>query len=277
MKRIAAITTVRNDPVFLLKWLSYYSRELGAKNLFVMLDGQAQKPPMGHSDVNFLRLPHVEHPRLKGDKIRAQVKSDLAAALFAHYDVVIGTDIDEFIALDPAHKGSLAQYLSQQDGHASLSPLGLDVVQHRTRESTADFGQPLLGQRRYAVLSDRYTKPAIIYKKLRWGAGLHRVKGHGYHIDSQLVLFHFGMVDIGQSTVRTEDKSLLKAGWKGHMNRRKAMFDTVAEATPLEGDPAMEKARITLQKKRRLTAWNKPKALKPAQVILIPERFSAIV
>ncbi len=277
MSRIAILTTQRNDTVFLQKWLSYYSGAFGGKNLFVLLDGHDQQPPASHPDVNFIRLPHVEHPRLKGDKIRARVKSHFAAGLFQHYDIVIGTDIDEFIAVDPNINLGLADYLGQQTGHKSLSPLGLDVVQHKTLESAADFSRPLLGQRRFAIISDRYTKPAILYKPLRWGAGLHRVKGHGYHIDPNLYLFHFGMVDASQSTDRAESTALQNAGWKAHLKRRNAMFDIIASTEPRAGDPAIIQTRETLQKKRRLTAWNKPKPLKKPMVITLPERFASSV
>ena len=43
MKKIAAITMVRNDDFYLRKWVQYYSRELGGReNLYVFFDGLDQ-------------------------------------------------------------------------------------------------------------------------------------------------------------------------------------------------------------------------------------------
>ena len=35
MKRIAALTMVRNDDFFLRKWVEYYGSELGKENLYI--------------------------------------------------------------------------------------------------------------------------------------------------------------------------------------------------------------------------------------------------
>ena len=44
MKKIAAITMVRNDDFYLRKWVEYYSRELGGKeHLYIYFDGLDQE------------------------------------------------------------------------------------------------------------------------------------------------------------------------------------------------------------------------------------------
>ena len=45
-------------------------------------------------------------------------------------DLVIGTDVDEFLIVDPMLGVSLAEYLSTAEVRGSLSALGLDVVRH---------------------------------------------------------------------------------------------------------------------------------------------------
>ena len=42
MKRIAALTMVRNDDFFLRKWVEYYGSELGKENLYIYYDGEDQ-------------------------------------------------------------------------------------------------------------------------------------------------------------------------------------------------------------------------------------------
>jgi len=38
-KTISALTMVRNDAIFIKKWVDYYGEALGRKNLFIILDG----------------------------------------------------------------------------------------------------------------------------------------------------------------------------------------------------------------------------------------------
>ena len=42
LKKIAAITMVRNDDFFLRKWVEYYGGELGRENLYIYFDGEDQ-------------------------------------------------------------------------------------------------------------------------------------------------------------------------------------------------------------------------------------------
>ena len=43
MKRIAALTMVRNDDFYLEKWVEYYGGQLGKENLYIFFDGTDQK------------------------------------------------------------------------------------------------------------------------------------------------------------------------------------------------------------------------------------------
>ena len=42
LKTICALTTARNEPGFVQKWVAHYGAALGAENLFVLLDGHDQ-------------------------------------------------------------------------------------------------------------------------------------------------------------------------------------------------------------------------------------------
>lgn len=276
-KAICALTTVRNDAVFIRKWVEYYGQALGRKNLFVILDGHDQHLPAGCDEVNALCLPKVHAQLVKADRQRARVMSHFAAGLLFHYDMVIGLDIDEFIVVDPALGQTLPEYLSSLPLRSSYSSLGLDVGQHISTESRADFSKPLLSQRKYAMLSSRYTKPSIIMKPVTWGSGMHRIKRHNFRIDPNLYLFHFGMVDKKQFEERENDADLLKAGWGKHMARRGNLLNIIEKATPFEGDAYMPIARKLQQSRRPLYALNKPKMIRGNPVVRIPERFAETV
>ena len=276
-KRIAAITTVRNDRLFLPKWISYYAQQFGEENLFVILDGHDQEPPEHIGRVNVLRLPHIPKKRTPAMKRRARIMSKFAQGLHHHFDIVMATDVDEFLILDPKRNESLAEYLSTIKGRSTVSGLGLDVGQHLDHESVLNTTKPFLDQRRFAHLSSRYTKPVVSFQPITWGGGLHRVKGRNYHIDPNLFHFHFGMVDYEHSTGKTADEDRLNTGWKHHLKRRHKLFQIIAESTPIPGDEFFEEARRIQTRRRYPLQWNKPRLMKNDPVVIIPPRFKGIV
>lgn len=272
-KRIGVLSMVRDDEFFIRKWIHYYGSQFGHDNLFLILDGQEQPYPAGHEKINVCRLPYKSHNRARGDCERSRIISFIAKALFYRYDIIIAHDIDEFLVLDPNCRQSLAEYLQRPITYASLSALGLDVGQHRETEKPIDPERPFLEQRSFAHVSARYTKPVVATEPLTWGSGFHRVKGRNFHIDPNLFLFHFGMVDYDSATAKMEKQALINAGWSGHLDRRYLLFDLIAKKKAIDGDRFFTKARKRESLIRPLYAWNKPGMLKEKPIIRIPERF----
>ena len=237
-KTIAAITTVRNDAMFLPRWIDHYGKAFGYRSLYVIIDGYDQSKPdcEGSDQVNFLYLPHIPIERVPAMKRRARVMSKIAAGLFQYFDIVMATDVDEFLVADPNTGKGLREYLSGIERRTSISGLGLDVGQHLRDEEPVNDNLPLLGQRKYAHLSARYTKPNATFRPLTWGSGMHRIKRHGFRIDPNLFLFHFGMVDYERSTGKTLDRDRLSTGWGDHLKRREQLFKIITENTARDGD-----------------------------------------
>ena len=180
MKRIAAITMVRNDDFFLSKWVGYYGRQLGKENLHVIFDGLDQKVPEFCDGVNVERVEHVKGNVHEADRGRIDLISQRAARLFDRYDMVIGTDVDEFLVVDPLLGQTLAQFLSGvTTGLPSISGLGVDVGQKIGEEDDIRSDIPFLRQRRYAQIGTRYTKPSIVAAPCRWPARPGRFPGSG--------------------------------------------------------------------------------------------------
>jgi hypothetical protein len=275
--KIAAISMLRDDEFFAPRWINYYGMQLGHDNLFLILDGLDQPLPSQHERINVIKVPGKELPRAKGDRNRAGIVSSFARALFQRYDIVIAHDIDEILVLDPQTGLKLSEYLGHATLRASISALGLDVGQHLDNETAIDPSLPYLEQRSFAHVSARYTKAVVATRPVNWGSGFHRVRGKNLYIDPQLYLFHFGMVDYDKSARVMDDEALLKAGWKGHLNRRYELFDLIQKNNPLEGDDFFKKARRRQQLFRPLYATNKPGMLKEKPIIRIPERFKSIV
>jgi len=276
-KRIAAITTVRNDSVFLEKWVQYYGEQFGIKNIYIFIDGHDQTVPESAKEANILFLPHIPLKREAADRRRARIMSELAAGLFQVFDAVIVTDVDEFLIVDPNTKASLSEYLSNNQSHTSLSGLGMDVGQHLQIEASLDLTKPFLSQRKFAHLSSRYTKPSVAFKPVIWGSGMHRIKGKNFHIDPNLFLFHFGMIDYQLSTGKTADKDRLTNNWTNHLVRREQLFKIISESTPIDGDDYFSQARHYQTWHRPFYALNKPGMIPNNPVIKIPKRFMGII
>ena len=279
MKRIAAITMVRNDEFFLRKWVEYYGRELGKKNLYIFFDGTDQiVPDFCEGTTTRLRERNPQHV-VKAEKDRLGFLSEQAAVLMRErgYDLVIGTDADEFLVVDPAVCGSLAEYLSKKKICTSLSGLGIDVGQHLDNEGVIDGSRPFLEQRHNAYICSRYTKPSVIARPVRWGSGFHRVKRHDFRIDKNLFLFHFGSVDLKMIEDRMGNKDLVSTGRLKHIQKRARTIFLITGAKAREWAPTVRLLRAIHQWVRPIWALNKPWNTIRKYVVRIPERFSKIV
>jgi len=268
-KRIAAITMARNDEFFLNRWIKYYGREIGEENLYIYLDGMDQQTPAAAKHAHITKLPHRDQARQKGDKTRILLLSDLAAKLFADgYDIVIGCDCDEFLIADPDCKMGLAEYLSQRGGVACLSGFGLDVGQDLNSEPTLDPNAPFLTQRKYALMSTRYTKPVVLYRPATWGSGFHSVKGHNFHIDKNLYLLHFGSVDLEMIKGKIDDRN---PSWAKHLKKRTRTIDIITKSR--HRNMPINIARFMQTVLRPIYDINKPAMLGLKWVATLPARF----
>ena len=277
MKKIAALTMVRNDDFYLRKWVEYYGRELGRENLYIFFDGEDQVIPAFCEGTHTEKLPKIGTDVVSNDKGRVQVMSRKAADLFtAGYQLVIGTDADEYIAVDPKLGVSLAAWLSAQPIREALSPLGLDLGQKLGEEAAIDPEKPFLSQRHYAVLGTRYTKASILAAPLDWGSGFHRVKGHNFHIAKDLYLFHAGYFDMDRIQARFADTSRLEQGWERHLRKRSRTVRQVSGLPARSFDTWTRIARVLQAVFRPPYAWNKPGMLGLKIVVRIPDRFQKL-
>jgi len=277
MKRICAITMVRNDDFYLKKWTAYYGSQIGEENLYILLDGKDQKIPDWCPKAHITAYDKVPGKVVESDKRRIDLLSDEAAKLLKEYDLVIGTDADEFVVVDPKLGISLAEYLSNAKIKSSLSALGVDVGQNTKEEGPIDEDRPFISQRHYAHLGTRYTKTSIIAKPLRWGSGFHRVKGKNFHIGKDLYLFHFGYFDLGRIEARFNDKDREKAGWARHLAKRSRTIRLCTEKQAHDWDMTVGKVRVLESILRPPYAWNKPGLMEVKVIVRIPKRFDNVV
>lgn len=269
-KRIAAITMARDDEFFLSRWIAYYGKNLGTKNLYILLDGNDQKIPDNIGDAHITKLPHTPMSRSSGDKYRINKLSELAHKLLKKYDIVIGCDTDEFLIVDPKTKQTLPEYLSNTKINTSLSGLGLDIGQNMNTEKTLDKNAPFLEQREYALLSTRYTKPVVINKPVFWGSGFHSLKHHNFHIDKNLYLLHFGAIDMKMLEQKAQKRG---ADWLNHLKRRGNGTINLITNKKTKTEKWFNIARILQTFCRPIYALRKPAMFGLKPVVKIPTRF----
>lgn len=277
-KRIAALTMVRNDEFFLRKWVEYYGRELGKENLYIYYDGEDQTVGDFCQGTNVFVHSKIGTQVVAAEKERLKFLSEKAAELFAKgYDLVIGVDADEYIVVDPRQGVGLREYLSCQNIDVCLSPLGLDFGQRLGEEGDLSLKETFLSQRHYAQIGTRYTKPSIISKPCRWGSGFHRVKGHNFHIATDLYLMHFGYADRKILEERLGDADRVAQGWKKHIYKRSRTIRYATEKKARDFDRWTRFARTCQTWCRPPYALNKPAMFELRIVIKIPNRFAHVL
>ncbi len=269
---------VRNDEFFLRKWVEYYGTHLGKSNLYIYFDGLDQTVPEFCAESNAYRVKHIEGNVREGDKGRINFLSAKAKELFGRYDMIIGTDVDEFLIVDPKLDTSLGEFLENHRTRiACISGLGIDVGQKLDEEESIDIEKPFLAQRSYAKLSTRYSKTSVLLKPMQWGSGFHRVRKSDFHIVKDLYLFHFGCVDLERIKAKMGDRELLDAGWSRHLDKRAGTIRLVSEKPARNWEKWTKIARNIQNIVRPPYALNKPAMFEAEIVVRIPERFQNII
>lgn len=276
-KDIKAITMVRNDR-FLQKWVDYYGSQLGRENLYVYFDGEDQEVPDFCKDINTTLVPKMQGDVVSTERQRSRFISERAAELFAAgADMVIATDADEFLVVDPDKKTGLRTFLSGLPDYPCHSGLGVDVLQHLSTEGKIDFSKPFLSQRHRGWLYSRYTKPSVITRPLTWGGGCHRVKGRNFHIAKDLYLFHFGGVDLESLREISLDEARIANGWTRHQLKRQRAIEKVGNVKAGDWNTLVRIMRSMQTLCRPIFALNKPTTFGLKFVARIPDRFSDII
>lgn len=268
---------VRNDR-FLQKWVEYYGSRLGKGNLYIFFDGEDQEVPDFCEGTHTELVPKMQGNVVSTERQRSRFVSECARKLFEQgADMVISTDADEFLVVDPALGVELADFLSALPAHSCHSGLGVDVLQHLETEAKIDFNKPFLQQRHRGWLYSRYTKPSVITRPLTWGAGCHRVKGENFHIAKGLYLFHFGGADLEYLREISADESRVAGGWTRHQLKRQRAIARISKLKAGNWDRLVGRLRLMQTLCRPIFALNKPTTYGLKYVARIPDRFQDIV
>ncbi|NGN95614.1 glycosyltransferase family 2 protein [Nocardioides sp. KC13] len=189
--RIAVLTIARDEGEMLARWVDHYGRQAGHENLIVFDDGSTD----GSTDGLACTVQHLPGFR-KGnfEAGRMGLASGVAHGLLGIYDVVIFTDVDEFLIPDPARYADLSDYLARRPERV-IAPFALNVIHHTAVEGPLIDGKPILGQRAYAQFAPLMCKPSVKRVPAAWTSASHGIKAP-YVPDPGLFMVHMKFADV---------------------------------------------------------------------------------
>jgi hypothetical protein len=190
---VAVMTMTRDETDMLPRWLDYYGRQVGVENLVVLDDHSTD----GSTDGLPCTVHRLPPPPLKYHwrVVRNQLVNHMSRALLAAYDVVIFTDVDEFLIPDPDHHDGLMAYLGSRADKDLLAPVAVNVLHNHHVEPDLDPTQPLLSQRRFVKFAPEMCKPLVKRAPIWWMPGFHGAQAP-FEVDRELLMVHLKYYDV---------------------------------------------------------------------------------
>ncbi|MDF2968680.1 MAG: hypothetical protein K0Q93_2458 [Nocardioidaceae bacterium] len=211
--RVAAFTMVCDEADMLPRWLAYYGDQLGVENLVVLDDNSSDGSTDGlRCTVHRL----AKEAKRSWSASRRDLMNTLSADLLRRYDVVIFTDVDEFLIPDPGRYDGLVDYLASSSQHEVIAPLALNILHNPDVESPLEPDRPVLAQRRFVKFSPRMCKPLIKRVPVAWkGGGFHGIAAP-FAIDRALLMAHLKYYDVDALRTVARRRHLQYQDGKGH-------------------------------------------------------------
>ena len=270
------------------RWVRHYGDQVGVENLVVFDDGS--------TDGSTRNLPCTVH-RIPGfpagsfEARRIRLVSGVAQGLLQTYDVVVFTDVDEFLIPDPALHSGLKEFLRARREVPVVAPVALNVVHHVDVEGALDPRRPVLGQRRFAKLAPVMCKPALKRVPAPWTAASHGVHA-AYRPDPELFMVHLKFADRDTLQRQADRRNALAAAdgrgknssWSRTGDELVRLVEEVTHgidpATVAEFDPgAVDLDRLVVQEGEvhRAPREGQVRALRIHPLVRIPERLHGLV
>jgi glycosyltransferase involved in cell wall biosynthesis len=278
--KIAVLTMVFNERHFLPIWIAHYGAVVGRENLYVVDDGS--------DDGSTSKLGAVKVLRGKKEVLdedqRAAKLSAIQAELLTLYDVVIVTDADELIVVDPNLGMSLTEYIDKRVPIVTAT-VGFNLHYNMFEDAPLQPDLPLLRQRHFVQADYSYCKPLVSRVPLRWRPGFHTCEFY-VDLNRDLVLFHLRAVDadIAYSRLRALNRvqRSTNAVDKGHSAHfewdRETYLNKIFFTRKEDFDAALPESEFDNAMQRMITLhaaldYDALEQLKP-QLLRLPARFA---
>lgn len=223
-----ALTHVRHEDFFLEKWIAHYGAIVGRENLFVVIDGDDWQPQVDLSGITVETVLDAPRQRIRNDRWIAHEMSARANTLRKRYEHVIRGDVDEYVVIDPASGLTWPEAFGELGEQGYIFALGVDVVQAPSEDTPLDRTRPILGQRHFGFVSDRYSKPFVISRWNNWAGGAHRLLNRDVRLSRHFHLFHMALCDRGIARERMAARGGAQqhASFVDHQSARLEVLDT---------------------------------------------------
>lgn len=280
-----ALTHVRHESYFLEKWIAHYGAIVGRENLYVAIDGDDWTPDVDLTGIQTEVLLGAPRQRIRNDRWAAEEMSARANALRKRYQYVIRGDCDEYVVVDPASGLDWPQALEELGTDGYIFALGIDMVQAPGEILGVDRGQPLLGQRRFGYVADRYSKPFVISRWNNWSGGAHRLLNRKVRLSAHFRLFHMALADRGLAADRMAARggSQQHESHLGHQQTRLTAIDDALQVQQFAFDAAIAIGMQQFPVEEDGSAAKRPRqatvegASEKGLYTEIPERFFGLV
>ncbi len=280
-----ALTHVRHEHFFLEKWIAHYAPVVGRENLFVVVDGDDWEPRVDLTGISVEVVTDAPRRRIRNDRWAAKEMSRRANFLRKRYRYVIRGDVDEYVVVDPERGQDWETALTAVDADGYVFALGFDVVQSALEAEALVPGAPVLSQRRFGFVADRYTKPFVIDRWNNWAGGAHRLINRPVKIDPTFVLFHLALCDAALADARMMDRGGTgqHKSFVHHQEDRNALIERASALEPMDFADArgialaefpVEPDGSVAKRPRRATH---PSAIDEGIYARVPERFTSLV
>lgn len=193
--RVAAVTMVYNENVFLPIWLRHYGQQVGLENCIVVDHGSDDGSTSALGAAGHVRLPRSAYDSHQ----QTRFNSEFVSSLLQYYHYVIYSDVDELLVADPNVAQSLAAYCCR-DLPEVVTAIGLNSIHCFETEPALDLARPIAEQRRYVFPASPMCKPLVTRRALTWAPGCHAADAPT--VFDHLYLFHLRWFDLPQGTVR---------------------------------------------------------------------------
>jgi len=222
--RIAAVTVVYNESIFLEKWLEYYSSFVDTIHIInhQSTDGSIEKARKKF-DFSLGSMEGVHYDVGVGQETTNHIKKSVEDLSKSH-DFVISPDVDEFIF--PGKYKSLREYIKKLKTDVATCT-GYDVV-HTKGEKHIDWNKPLLEQRKHWIKKPLLCKTIITKTVLDWIPGRHYTfDAKREHPDIEEYLLRIADPDLILAHLRDIDSFLLRGSPVKQVPRENSSLEVI--------------------------------------------------
>lgn len=199
--QMCAFTIVRNEPFFLHLWCSYYGREFGDNNLFILDNGTDD------GSVEEIRrlFPNINIVSVPSEKIMnwvwcTNVVKCFQRILLHGYYMTVFSDSDEYLVPENGRglKSYCEEFLASERDYVRAQ--GWGIVHDPDREPALVGLVNVLSSRHNAWRAKQYDKTLIAKVPLNWAKGSHTIYVNGQKLSNDpvsedLSLLHLRDVD----------------------------------------------------------------------------------